>query len=68
MNEESQVRGCYNITFIYTNQKTVGAQSAVQTKRPASAGTLGDRGRGGDGPFCFTSTEVRWLIRDGDWE
>ena len=21
MNEESQVRGCYNITFIYTNQK-----------------------------------------------
>ena len=23
MNEESQVRGCYNITFIYTNQETV---------------------------------------------
>ena len=19
-----------------------------------------------DGPFCFTSTEARWLIRDGD--
>ena len=23
MNEESQVRGCYNITFICTNQETV---------------------------------------------
>ena len=23
MNEESQVRGCYTITFIYTNQETV---------------------------------------------
>ena len=23
MNEESQVRGCYNITFYYTNQETV---------------------------------------------
>ena len=23
MNEESQVRGCYNITFNYTNQETV---------------------------------------------
>ena len=23
MNEESQVSGCYNITFIYTNQETV---------------------------------------------
>ena len=23
-------------------------------------------GRIGEGPFCFTSTEVRWLIRDGD--
>ena len=23
MNEESQVRGCYNITFVYTNQETV---------------------------------------------
>ena len=23
MNEESQVRGCYNLTFICTNQKTV---------------------------------------------
>ena len=25
MNDESQVRGCYNITFIYTNQETVGS-------------------------------------------
>ena len=23
MNEESQVSGCYSITFIYTNQETV---------------------------------------------
>ena len=23
INEESQVRGCYNLTFIYTNQETV---------------------------------------------
>ena len=47
MNEESQVSSRYNITFIYTNQETVGAQSAAQTKRPASAGTRGERGRGG---------------------
>ena len=25
MNEEPQVRGCYNITFICTNQETVGS-------------------------------------------
>ena len=37
MNEESQVTGCYNITFNYTNQKTVrlspesDAQAAAQT-------------------------------------
>ena len=58
MNEESQVRGCCcNITFIYTNQETVsalpciqciGAQLAAQTERPASAGTLWERGSGGD--------------------
>jgi len=26
MNEESQVGGCYNITFYYTNQETVCVQ------------------------------------------
>ena len=40
MNEESQVRGCYNITFICTNQETVRLS-------PDTAGTLGERGRGG---------------------
>ena len=25
MNEESQIRGCYNITFMYTKQETVQA-------------------------------------------
>ena len=27
MNEESQVSGCYNITFNYTNQETVSGNS-----------------------------------------
>ena len=26
----------------------------------------GQRSHWGGGPFCFTSTEARWLIRDGD--
>ena len=36
MNEESQVRGFYNITFIYTNQETVPVlekNSAVPRKQ-----------------------------------
>ena len=32
MNEESQVRGCYNITFIYTNQETVSVLEKTETK------------------------------------
>ena len=30
MNEESQVRGCYNITFNYTNQETVSVLEKTQ--------------------------------------
>ena len=30
MNEESQVRGCYNITFIYTNQEIVSVSEETQ--------------------------------------
>ena len=30
MNEESQVRGCYNITFICTNQETVSVLEKTQ--------------------------------------
>ena len=58
MDEESQVRGCYNITFICTNQETVFTGSPLNQvhwcpgnahtkRRPASAGTLGERGRDG---------------------
>ena len=31
-------------------------------------GYMGTWGGTGPGPFCFTSTEARWLIRDGDRE
>ena len=34
MNEESQVRGCYNVTFIYTNQETVGSPLQSDTWAP----------------------------------
>ena len=30
MNEESQVSGCYNITFIYTNQEAVSVLEKTQ--------------------------------------
>ena len=33
MNEESQVRGCYNITFIYTNQETVSVLKKTQANK-----------------------------------
>ena len=33
MNEESQVRGCYNITFICTNQKTMSVLEKTQTNK-----------------------------------
>ena len=35
MDEESQVRGCYNITFIYTptTQKTVSVLEKTQTNK-----------------------------------
>ena len=54
MDEESQVRGCYNITFICTNQEAVqtmytDAMAATWTqqtnKQPASAEILGEKGR-----------------------
>ena len=62
MNEESQVCGCYNITFNYANQETVYIYIYIGSslnqmhwcpgnthtkRRPASGGTLGERGRGG---------------------
>ena len=33
MNEESQVRGCYNITFICTNQEIVSVLEKTQTNK-----------------------------------
>ena len=55
VDEESQVRGCYNITFICTptNQESVGSplmkthehRPQQLNKQPASAGTLGEKGR-----------------------
>ena len=33
MNEESQVRGCYNITFIYMNQETVSVLEKTQANK-----------------------------------
>ena len=78
MTEESQVSGCYNITFIYTNQETVsalpwirriGAQAATQTKRrPASAGTLGENWGKEEAAFGWVLLYVdrnRGLIKDG---
>ena len=65
MNEESQVRGCYNITF-YLHQpgNSVGSplnqmhiQAAARTitnRRPATAGSLGERGRGGPSAQVLT--------------
>ena len=34
MNEESQVSGCYNITFNYTNQETVPVLEKTQANKP----------------------------------
>ena len=33
MNEESQVRGCYNVTFIHTNQETVFVLEKTQANK-----------------------------------
>ena len=33
MNEVSQIRGCYIIPFIYTNQETVSALKKTQTNK-----------------------------------
>ena len=61
MNEESQIRGCYNITFIYTpSGNSVGSPGNAHTKgRPASAGTLAERGRGGPSAQVLTLQIIR---------
>ena len=70
MNEELQVNGCYNITFIYTNQETVQAlpwirciDAQVTTphtkRRPASAGTLGERECSGPSAQVLTLRIIR---------
>ena len=61
MNEESQIRGCYNITFIYTpSGNSVGSPGNAHTKgRPASAGTLGERGCGGPSMQILTLQIIR---------
>ena len=65
MNEESQVRGCYNITFICTPNKkqcklspemNISTPAATANKQPASAGTLGEKG------LCRPSAQVLTLI------
>ena len=33
MNEKSQIRGYYNITFIYTNQETVSVLEKTQANK-----------------------------------
>ena len=33
MNGESQIRGCYNITFNYPNQETVSVLEKTQAKK-----------------------------------
>ena len=33
MDEESQVRGCYNITFVCTNQETVSVLEKTQADK-----------------------------------
>ena len=91
MNEESQVRGCYNFylhqpgnsvgsplrgimqgfvwkffyalykfSFIHSVTRRTGAQATAHTKRrPASAGTLGDRGRGEPSAQVLTLQIIR---------
>ena len=61
MDEESQVRGCYNF-YLYTNQpgnivgsplmKTHEHWPQQLNKQPASAGTLGEKGH------CRPSTQL----------
>ena len=47
MNEESQVRGCYNITFICTNQETVCWKRHKQTKHLEHASVNAARSHSG---------------------
>ena len=62
MNEESQVRGCYSINFNYTNQETVSVLEKTRAnKQPASAGTLGGVGGGGEGRCCPSAQAVLTL-------
>ena len=49
MNEEPQVRGCYNFYLHQPGKCRFSPESDAQAAaRPATAGTLGKRGRGGD--------------------
>ena len=74
MNEESQVRGCYNITF-YLHQpgNSVGSPLNQMHRQQLELILTDDLLLQGHwwkedaaGPFCFTSTEARWLVRGGD--
>ena len=67
MNKESQVRGCHNITFIYTNQGTVYALPCNQTHgrqgssstQPTSVGTLGGKDACGPSTQVLTTSCIR---------
>ena len=58
MNEKSQVRGCYNITIIFTPTRKqcrlspemnyTSTPAATANNQPASARTLGERDAAGD--------------------
>ena len=63
MNEESQVRGCYNFLFAHQPGNSVGSPlnqmhrqqlGTITNSRPATGGTLGERGRGGPSAQVLT--------------
>ena len=76
MNEESQVRGCYNITFICTptrKQCKCPLNEHTNTGRNSKQTTCLCRDTGGKGTlrlllsWCLMSSDVIWHIRDKLW-
>ena len=59
-NEESQVSGCKHNFYLLHQPGNIGAQATVHPKpRPASAGTLGERGRRGLSAQVLTLQIIR---------
>ena len=61
MNQESQVRGCYNITFICTNQETVLRDEHMNTGCNSKQTTCLCRDTGGKGMLPAQCTSFNTL-------